>query len=240
MLDTGIPVWNTLGVFHIGDVVRKLRNRRGIKIEDLAERAQMSKTTLSEFERGIGNQRKETIERIAEALGESVPRLWARLAAMSGDDEESPEPQAGSASDVDVSQRDVSRYQKNGVPVLAEVEANSDGSLRWNEEGATPMSAERFVSRPDDVKGEAFAVIVRNDSMVPMFSPGTDLIVTPNIQPEDGKPGVIFLKNGERLLKIVYRTAEGYVLESINRAYPPRSVKREEVESICKVRYARF
>lgn len=239
-IDTGLSVWQNRTVFHIGDVVRKLRKLKGWDLKDLAERAdKMSMTTLSEFEQGKGNQRRDTIERVAAALGESVPKLYAHLTSMASnrsDDEPS-----GDDTDVDISARDVSRYQKNVIPVLAEVEASSEGTLNWSDDGKGLKDAERFVSRPEDVKGEAFAVIVRNDSMVPMFAPGTDLIVTPNIAPEDGKPGVVFLKNGERLLKIVYRTPDGgYLLESINRAYPPRSVKKEEVDSICKVKYARF
>ena len=55
-----------------------------------------------------------------------------------------------------------------------------------------------------------------------------------------GWPMTIELANGQRLLKIINRTSDGYLLESVNRAYPPRVVQPTEIKTIYKVRYARF
>lgn len=52
--------------------------------------------------------------------------------------------------------------------------------------------------------------------------------------------GQLELVDGQRLLKILHKTKDGYLLESVNRSYPPRVVQPDEVKAIYKVRYARF
>lgn len=56
-------------VFHIGDVVRKLRATRGWTIDDLVERAGISKMTISRLERGEGDPKRSSLDAIAKAFG---------------------------------------------------------------------------------------------------------------------------------------------------------------------------
>jgi transcriptional regulator with XRE-family HTH domain len=81
-LVTGIAVCQYHPVFHVGDVIRKLRTDAGIDQRELAKRARMSVTTLSELERGQGNQRRDTIQRLAKALNTNVEDLYASVATM--------------------------------------------------------------------------------------------------------------------------------------------------------------
>lgn len=56
-------------VFHVGDVVRKLRIQKGLGLVALAKAAQTDKGTISKIERGASDFKKDTLERIAVALG---------------------------------------------------------------------------------------------------------------------------------------------------------------------------
>jgi transcriptional regulator with XRE-family HTH domain len=81
MVATDLPVWQDGRVFHVGDVVRKLRKQKGWDLSDLAKATKASMTTLSEVERGLGNYRIGTLNRIAEALDVSVEDIYRMLDA---------------------------------------------------------------------------------------------------------------------------------------------------------------
>lgn len=69
---------DTLPVFHVGDIIRKVRKEKGLSIPKLAMMAQVNKATLSSLERGESNYEKETLSRVARSLGmtaESLLRL---------------------------------------------------------------------------------------------------------------------------------------------------------------------
>lgn len=70
-----IQVCKTERVFHVGDVIRKLRKERNWTVEELAEKAGVGKMTVSSIERGEANYRRETVEKIAAALDTSTARL---------------------------------------------------------------------------------------------------------------------------------------------------------------------
>lgn len=71
-----LPVRHTTDVFHIGDVVRRVRKQRKLTIVQLSDAAKISKTTLSEFERGK-NFKRETLEKIARGLGTTEADIYA-------------------------------------------------------------------------------------------------------------------------------------------------------------------
>jgi len=60
-----------------GETVKKLRHHLGISQEDLAERADLHRTYISDVERGSRNLSLENIERLAHALEVSVATLFA-------------------------------------------------------------------------------------------------------------------------------------------------------------------
>jgi len=66
-----------------GASVRVWRGRLGISQEELAERAELHRTYISDVERGARNLTLESIERLAQALKVSVPSLlsYARKSA---------------------------------------------------------------------------------------------------------------------------------------------------------------
>ena len=70
------------GVFDVGDVIRKLRlqQKKNTTLKKLAKAAGISVTTLTELERGLGNQRRDKFEKVAQALGTTVTRLYVLAA----------------------------------------------------------------------------------------------------------------------------------------------------------------
>lgn len=73
-----LPLCETLAVFHIGDVLRKLREGRGLTIEQLSEETGLGKGTISQIERGEGNPRQKTLDALAKFFGlASVAALYA-------------------------------------------------------------------------------------------------------------------------------------------------------------------
>jgi transcriptional regulator with XRE-family HTH domain len=71
-----LPLGHTSAVFHLGDVVRKLRREQGLTLVALSVSAGVSKTTLSELERKGRNFERMTLLKIAAALGVSEVELY--------------------------------------------------------------------------------------------------------------------------------------------------------------------
>jgi transcriptional regulator with XRE-family HTH domain len=62
-----------------GDAVRVRREELGFTQEDLAEKAGIHRTYLSDLERGTRNVSLLNIERLAEGLDESMADLFRRV-----------------------------------------------------------------------------------------------------------------------------------------------------------------
>lgn len=62
-----------------GDAIRSRREELGVTQEELAERARIHRTYLSDVERGTRNLSLVNIERLAQALSLSLSGLFARV-----------------------------------------------------------------------------------------------------------------------------------------------------------------
>jgi len=68
-------------MFHLGDVVRKLREAKGLTQTQLGQRAAgLNKDTIRRIEQGE-SMRQDTLARIAAALDRSLPELYGYLPA---------------------------------------------------------------------------------------------------------------------------------------------------------------
>ena len=61
----------------LGHAIKELRREAGYSQEQLADRAKLHRTTMSEIERGVSNVSIDIAERIAQALGLSLSRLFS-------------------------------------------------------------------------------------------------------------------------------------------------------------------
>lgn len=228
---------NQTPVFDVGDVLRKLRLEKGWSLEELAEKSGVDKMTISKFERGISDSRQSTIDSLARALGLSgavelhtIARDLPRHTSTGQPDEHAPEP----------FDRDITRgYKKHDVPVVGDAEASANGIITWDDGGVVAQQVEHWVSRSfADGDPKAYALKVRGDSMVPRYFPGEVVIAQPRLTPKDGDFACVQLVNGERLVKRVFRTPTGWVLRSLNEAYPPREVTLSEVHAVHVIRHS--
>ena len=65
--------------WHVGDVVRKLREDRGWSMTELARRAGIGRQAVGKVETNNGGQRRGNLERVAKALGFSEPEIYAMV-----------------------------------------------------------------------------------------------------------------------------------------------------------------
>jgi transcriptional regulator with XRE-family HTH domain len=131
-------------------------------------------------------------------------------------------------------------YKPDDLPVVAEGEASPQANLFWDDQGKLTSDVEERISRPFDVSDpRAYGVKVRGDSMMPRYKPGEVLVVSPNTPVEDGDEVYVALLSGERLLKIARKAQGGWILESENRAYPARFVKKSEIGTMHPVMWIR-
>jgi phage repressor protein C with HTH and peptisase S24 domain len=207
---------------------RERRKRLRWTQADLAEKARVNVETIVRLETGK-NVRMDTVRKVDEALEEGQ-RDQARHTSTG----EHPQ------SEVESFDRDISRgYKKHDVPVVGDAEASTNGIIAWDNVGLVRAQIEEWVSRAfSDGDPHAYALRVRGDSMVPRYFPGEIVIAQPRIQPKDGDFACVQLVNGERLVKRVFRTPAGWVLRSMNDAYPPRDVSNEEVHAVHVIRHS--
>src|SRR5688572_2159804 len=83
-------------VWHVGDVVRKLRQARSWTQKELAERAGVHFNTIVRLEDGDEGVQARTLKQVADALGVSRPHLWALVPSEM---QEAPRAPAAAAAD---------------------------------------------------------------------------------------------------------------------------------------------
>jgi len=143
-LASRLPCGHTTGVFHLGDVVRKLRRDQGLTLVALSVSAGVSKTTLSELERKGRNFERATLVKIAAALGVSEADLYdglrERQQAAGGDSPTRKEDDGEAGAEPD--QPDVEQEVAQSMPDDAQVHGMIT-ALRF----APPERRDEFVQR---------------------------------------------------------------------------------------------
>lgn len=217
---------NRAEVENLGEEIRARRKRLQWSQGELAELAGLNIGTVVNLERG-GVAQTDTVKKIHDAL----TRGEGDLPRHTG---------TGEHDEAEPFDRDITRgYKKHDVPVIGDAEATTNGIISWSDEGIVKTQVEEWVSRAFS-NGDplAYALRVRGDSMVPRYLPGEVVIVQPRISPRDGDFAVVQLKNGERLVKRVFKTTNGWVLRSMNEAYPPREVSSDEVHAVHVIKHS--
>jgi len=237
-------VRNLSSVTTIGERIRELREKAGFKAQgDFAEALGQPQSQVSDWERDRYKKIEvDNLSRIATVVGVSLIELvtdvegYEALARVLG----SAVPTTRAGDEAEEINDDISTgYKRDDIPIIAEGDASPQPNLLWNEEGLNSDVADR-ISRPYDVRDpRAYGVRVRGDSMIPRYKPGEVLVVSPNTAVEDGDEVYVALLSGERLLKIARKAAGGWILESENRAYPARFVKRNEIGTMHPILWIR-
>lgn len=222
-IDTDLTVRHTLAVFHVGDVVRKLRMEKKWTLDDLVRESGVSRGTLSLIEQGKSNTTRVVLEKVAGALGTTTGAMYASI--VNGLKQKQIVDKHSEISDADLITDDVTDYKRDDIPVIQEGEASPNG-LIWD--AGDPRSNEvRRISRPYDFREKsAYAIELRGDSMEPILKRGMTLLISA-IQPvADGDVVYVQMKSGERLIKIANRMTDAWLLTSATSRLQRRSGRR--------------
>ena len=68
----------------VGLELRRLREERGLTVEELAKKSGISATTIRVVERGTREAREDTIAKLAQPLGLTFDEVWRLLQRRRG------------------------------------------------------------------------------------------------------------------------------------------------------------
>lgn len=192
----------------IGKRIQEIRTQRGLTQEALAERINISKSSISEWEACKRVPRMETLRKIADALGVDV---WEIIGF----------------NDVDFTPI------KDGVPLPSNVRPISSlhrqripliGSVAAGEPIYDPEELGVYVDSPVDADA---AITIRGDSMTPTYQDGDVVYIKCRPDVPEGTVAVVFLYD-EATLKHIYKRPTGLTLISDNPAHPPIMAEFED------------
>lgn len=188
----------------IGAAIRRIRERKDLKVDKAAAAAGLNKSTLSKVENGKQGWNGPLLYKIAGALGVEVIDFFNE--AETGNVETAPE-------------------IKGTVPLISWVQAG-----HWNDviDNLHPGEGER-ISTTYRVRKHTYALRVRGDSMEPKFPDGAILIVEPDENPEPGAYVIVRHNGGEATFKQLMLDGDTRYLKPLNPRYPIMEVRPDAV-----------
>ena len=196
----------------IGKRIQEIRTQRGMTQEALAERINISKSSISEWEACKRVPRMETLRKIADALGVDV---WEIIGF---NDMEFTPVKDGVPLPSNV--RPISKLHHQRVPLI--------GSVAAGEPIYDPEDLGVYVDSPVDADA---AITIRGDSMTPTYQEGDVVYIKCRPDVPEGAVAVVFLDD-EATLKHVYKRPTGLTLWSDNTAYAPMNIEFEDYNNI--------
>lgn len=127
------------------------------------------------------------------------------------------------------------------IPIINKVAAGYPAE--FTDLGYPARIADEYISTPDLYDPQAFAARVVGDSMAPDYREGDVVVFSPERDTPAGADCFIrLLRDNESTFKRVYFQRDGSEvdwirLQPINPAYPPRIVRREEVDGMYAAAY---
>ena len=181
--------------------------------EVLAERINISKSSISEWEACKRVPRMETLRKIADALGVDV---W-EIIGFNDVDFTPIKDGVPLPSNV----RPISALHRQRVPLI--------GSVAAGEPIYDPEDLGVYVESPVDADA---AITIRGDSMIPNYLDGDLVYIKTRPDVPEGAVAVVFLDD-EATLKHVYKRPTGLTLVSDNMAaHPPIMVEFEDYANV--------
>jgi phage repressor protein C with HTH and peptisase S24 domain len=118
------------------------------------------------------------------------------------------------------------------VPVIGFAIANPEEDGFYDDMGFAPGAGEEYVPWPTK-DSNAYALMVKGDSMQPRIRPGERIVVEPNSSVNPGDDVVVKMRNGRKMVKqLLLRRAGEVTLGSINQAHQQKTISLEEIESM--------
>ena len=169
----------------IGKNLRRLRNRAGLTQQEIADKLDVSRVAIGQWESEKSMPRKANLEQLADLFGTTVADLMG----------ETPEPVRPNGA------------QYVTLPVLVAGHAGEfTDEFGPDEVADVPTSVLDRVNDPD-----AYLMRVRGSCMNRRFAAGENALLSPRCEPRNGD-AVAAEYNGEMILRSYYRGASTLVL----------------------------
>jgi phage repressor protein C with HTH and peptisase S24 domain len=195
--------------------VDALAERHGLSPSALARRAGLDPTALNRSKRmgPDGAPRwlsTESLARVLDAVGASLDEFAALVGG---------------------------RDPGGRAPLLGLARAGSDG---YFDDAGFPVGDGWDDVRFPGLEGQpVYALEITGDSMEPVYRAGDRIVVAPGSAVRRGDRVVARTRGGEVLAKVLGRSSDQSVeLLSLNPAYPPREIDREELAWIARIVWA--
>ena len=194
-----------------------LREKRGLSMEQLAEKAKVSKGIIGQIERNKTRSSVKTLNKLAEALALNSDEKLRLYNAFLGRE---------TKKDFIIEQlKDPIKMMS--VPVYSSVAAGI---------GVIPDSEPIEYILIPELSGECIGARVSGDSMEPTFYDGDIVIFKKEIEVGIGEIGVFQNRNtGEALVKRLKKKNGVYILESDNHIFKDIEIKTDEIVCCGKV-----
>lgn len=211
-------------MINVGKMIAILRKERKMSQEQLAQLVNVTKQTISNYERGERKPEYDMLEAIADALNTPVSMLISReeqkqaLDAIYG---------TGKAASPDA------RPLPPGLTPISRIRPQRIRRLAGTVAAGEPVLAEdlydAYVEAPVDCD---VTLTVSGDSMAPTYLDGDLLYIKQRPDVPDGAVAVVLIDDAATL-KHVYHAEDGLILISDNTQYKPMHVRFSEHDYIA-------
>jgi phage repressor protein C with HTH and peptisase S24 domain len=205
----------------IWDAIDAIAERHGFSASGLARVAGLDPTAFNRSKRVSKDGRErwpstESIAKVLDATGENFEQFLS----------------AGGAY-----VQMATAIMRPSVPLLGLAQAGSGGF--FDSAGYPSGQGWDEVPLPSTGQDGNYALEVSGDSMLPLYRDGDIIVVSPTAQPRRGDRVVVRTREGEVLVKILYRqTAKFLELHSLNAEHKPRIIDMKDVEGMGRIMWA--
>ena len=205
----------------IWNAIDSLAQRHGFSASGLAREAGLDATAFNKSKRVSKDGRArwpstESIAKVLEATRESFDSFLSGGGAYLQTAPAGPRPH---------------------VPLLGLAQAGSGGF--FDSAGFPSGQGWDEIPLPSPADDGSYALEVSGDSMLPLYRDGDIIVVSPTAQLRRGDRVVVRTRDGEVLVKILFRqTARSVELHSLNAAHPPRIIEISDIEGMGRIVWA--
>jgi repressor LexA len=223
----------------LGQKLRTRRRRLGLTLDELAQKAGISKPYLSLIETGrVGNPPSDQkLRRLEQTLGFAVGELVTQAHLQKTPD------------DVRAILGKLLEGKNGGDESGALREMVNHGNGANGHRGMGNMvpvvngAADQQIGCPEICDKDAFAARVQGDSMIPRYRQGDIVIFAPSLPARDGDDCFVRFADGQTTFKRIFFEVDGEArspvvrLQPRNERYRPMVVKNEEVSGMYRAVY---
>lgn len=205
----------------IWDAIDAIAERHGFSASGLARVAGLDATAFNRSKRVSKDGRErwpstESIAKVLDATGENFDQFLS-----------------GGGAYIQMA----APMMRPSVPLLGLAQAGSGGF--FDSAGFPAGQGWDEVPLPSTGLDGSYALEVSGDSMLPLYRDGDIIVVSPTAQLRRGDRVVVRTREGEVLVKILYRqTAKMLELHSLNAEHKPRIIDMKDVEGMGRIIWA--